>query len=147
MSSQQYREPEGVFNWADHEPQPAPVRAELVRLQVVHLPQVTPGAQLPEVRIGTDGMPFYAYRPMTEQPYDPLPARLHATAVVMASGAVLAVGIGAGCWLMFAGLSLVAVGSVVGVGLIAAAVVCVKLQSGVRISQGDGSNLQIGGRR
>lgn len=139
----EYREPEEVFDWAAYEPQ-------FSSAQVVHLPQPIPGTPLPEVRYGTDGVPHYAYIPAQYPGRNPQAELLEARGRFLACVGVCALGVGGGCWLLFDGLARVAVTSIVGLGVIAAAVVYLKIDSGIRIGhlhQGDSSNLQIGGRR
>lgn len=144
-----YREPAAFFADASREQQPAE-HAEVALRPAVHLPQPMPGAPLPEVRIGSDGVAHYAYIPAVQHPYDPRPARMMGCGI-MAFGILAGAGVAeAGSYLMFAGMAL-ATHAIVGIAATfvsgAIAVVAVRCMGGVRIGhfhQGDNSTFQAG---
>lgn len=139
---------EEVFDWADYEPAPAAPVARYA--PPAPLAQVPASARVIEV---PGQVPYYAHQPAPLPPYDPLPARMYGCGVMAAGIGLGGTGVGFGCYLLFAGMSL-ATDAVIGAAaaMVAGAVIVVALRlgSGVRIGhfhQGDGSTFQAGGRR
>lgn len=142
MQHQQHTEE--VFDWADHEPAPA---------RPVALFQQPAPAAAPHVTVGRDGIPYYAHQPAPLPPYDPLPARMYGCGVMAAGIGIGGTGVGFGCYLLFAGMSLATdavIGSAAAMVAAAVAVVAMRMSSGVRVGDvrmGDGSSFQAGSRR
>lgn len=149
----EYREPTEVFNWADYEQPQSAAGAEVAVRQGTHLPQVVPGAPLPEVRYDLSGQPQYAYIPAVQQPYDPLPARMYGCGVMgfgILSGVAL---VEVASYVMFAGMA-TATHAVIGIAAAfvsgSVAVIVVRLAGGVKIGhfhQGDNSTFSAGNQR
>lgn len=145
-----YREPAAFFAEAAYE-EPPTRSAEVAVRPVLHPPNYTSGAVLPEVRTGRDGVPVYAYVPAA------VPQGLDVRSQRMVGCGVMAFGIGAGTalveagsYVMFAGMAL-ATHAIVGVAAMfvsaAVSLVLMRTMGGVRISnfhQGDNSTFQTG---
>jgi hypothetical protein len=148
-----YREPSAFFAEAAFEEQPV-AHAEVAVRPTIHPPNYMPGAVLPEVRMGRDGVPQYAYMPT------PVPQGLDVRSQRMVGCGVMAFGVGAGTalvevgsYVMFAGMAL-ATHAIIGVAAMfafaAISVVVLRTSGGVRIGhfhQGDNSSFSAGNQR
>jgi hypothetical protein len=148
-----YREPAAFFAEAGYVEQPA-AGGEVAVRPAIHPPNYAPGAVLPEVRTGRDGVVHYAYMPT------PVPQGLDVRSQRMVGCGVMAFGVGAGTalveagsYVMFAGMAL-ATHAIIGVAAMfvsgAIAVVALHMGGGVRIGsfhQGDNSTFSAGNRR
>jgi hypothetical protein len=148
-----YREPAAFFAEDAFEEQPA-ASAEVAVRPAVHPPNYAPGAVLPEVRTGRDGVVQYAYMPT------PVPQGLDVRSQRMAACGVMAFGVGAGTalvevgsYVMFAGMAL-ATHAIIGVAAafvsLAVSLVALKTMGGVKIGhfhQGDNSTFSAGNQR
>lgn len=143
---------EEVFDWATTDwPQQATNAPAVYQPQpLVQMPQVPPNVRVIDV---PGQQPYYAYQPAPLPAHDPLPQRMYGCGV-MAFG----IGVGgslleAASWIMFKGMSMAEhaiIGISIAVALAAAAIVALKLASGIRVSNvhiGNNSSFNIGSQK
>lgn len=143
--------PTEVYDWAADLPLGEQQPSNLPAVYASPAPvQVPASARVIEV---PGQVPYYAHQPAPPPPYDGRPALMYGCGVMAAGIGLGGTGVGFGCYLLFAGMSL-ATDAVIGAAaaMVAGAVIIVALRlgSGVRIGhfhQGDGSSFQAGGRR